>query len=325
MSGEEDPRKKGLQFPAVKGRFVRKDSSFRDWVKADGSTPFKPELGRYHLYVSLACPWAHRTLLTRALKGLEDVIPVTVVHHYMGEKGWRFVVAGEDDVPPLCEPEPNYGFKQLSDLYFKAEENYGGRYTVPVFWDKKNQTIVNNESSELIRMFNCEFNDLAKHPDVDLYPADMRAAIDDMAQSFYNPLNNGVYRCGFAKSQEAYDEAIAELTACLDSLEAHLAKSRYLMGDKLTIADIRLFPTLIRFDAVYITHFKTNTRRIMDLPALSGYMREIYQMPAVKKTVNMEHIKKHYFGSHHFINPYSIVPLGPDMAYLEVPHGRDSM
>lgn len=319
-----DP-KRGLQFPAVKGRFVRKDSSFRDWIKADGSTPFKPELDRYHLYVSLACPWAHRTLITRALKGLQHVFPVTVVHHYMGEKGWRFVNENEEDVPPLCKPEPNYGVKQLSELYFMTDENYDGRYTVPVLWCKKSKRIVNNESSEIIKMLNCELNDLAKHPEVDLYPNDMRSSIDDMAQSFYNALNNGVYRCGFAKSQEAYDEAIGELTKCIDSLEDHLSKSRYLLGDKLTLADVRLFPTLIRFDPVYITHFKTNTRKIQDLPALSGYMREIYQIPAVKETVNMEHIKKHYFGSHHFINPYSIVPQGPDMSYLEIPHGRDSM
>lgn len=321
----EDTRKRGLEFPAVNGRFVRKDSSFRSWVTDDGSTPFQPELGRYHLYVSLACPWAHRTLITRALKGLQDVISVTVVHHYMGSEGWNFVKSGDKNVPPHCTPEPHYGFTLLRQLYFKANTDYDGRFTVPVLWDKKTETIVNNESSEIIRMLNCGFNALAKHPEVDLYPMDIRPQIDEVAQSFYNNFNNGVYRCGFAQSQEAYDEAIAELTASVDSLEKRLSTSRYLCGDKLTLADIRLFPTLIRFDPVYVTHFKTNTRRIFDCLALSAYMREIYQIPAVKETVSLEHIKKHYYGSHHSINTYGIVPAGPDMSYLDIPHGRDSL
>lgn len=307
------------------GRFVRKASVFRHTISNDEDANFRPELDRYHLYVSLACPWASRVLAVRALKGLEDVFPVTVVHHHMGSKGWRFVTVDETDAPPSSEPEPLYGLSFIRDLYFKADPDYDGRFTVPVLWDKKLKTIVNNESSELIVMLNNLFNSFAKYPDVDLYPESLREEIDQMAESFYNSVNNGVYRCGFARSQEAYDEAVEELFEKLEQLEQHLSKRRYLVGDKLTIADIRLFVTLIRFDPVYVCHFKTNKKRLMDYPNLSAFTRELYQMPAIRSTVDFEHIKKHYFCSHPTINPFGIVPAGPSLSYLDEPHGRDSM
>lgn len=325
MTTEATPKHKAAMDDVVKGRFIRKESVFRDWVKQDGSTPFVPELNRYRLYVSLACPWAHRTLITRALKGLDHVLPVTVVHYLMGETGWRFITPDEKDPPPFCEPEPLYNFDRLRQLYFKAEPNYGGRFTVPVLWDTKTETVVNNESSEIIKMLNCEFNDFAENPSVDLYPVEMRDEIDKVAESFYNGFNNGVYRCGFAKTQEAYDEAVKEVFDVLDDLEARLSKSRYLCGSQLTLADVRLFTTLIRFDAVYVFHFKTNKKRIADCPNVSAYMRELYQMPKIRSTVNMEHIRNHYYRSHPSINPFRIVPAGPDLSYLEEPHGRDKM
>lgn len=307
------------------GRFVRKASVFRNFISEDDGAKFRPEQDRYHLYVSLACPWASRVLAVRALKGLEDVLPVTVVHHYMGSKGWRFVASDESDTPPMTEPEPLYSLSFIRDLYFKADPDYDGRFTVPVLWDKKLKTIVNNESSELIVMLNNEFNSFAKNPKVNLYPQSLRSEVDKVAEDFYNSVNNGVYRCGFARSQEAYDEAAAELFEKLDQLEQHLAKHRYLVGGQLTLADIRLFVTLIRFDPVYVCHFKTNKKRIFDYPSLSAFTRELYQMPAIRSTVNFEHIKKHYFCSHPTINPFGIVPAGPDLSYLEEPHGRDSM
>lgn len=309
----------------VKGRFLRKPSVFRNWITSEPDAKFVPEANRYRLYVSLACPWAHRCLITRALKGLEDAIPVTVVHFYMGSTGWRFVTADEKDIPIMCEPEPLFGFASIRDLYFKADPNYGGRFTVPVLWDTKHNTIVNNESSEIIQMFNSEFNKLAKNSTLDLNPVDKREEIAKMADSFYNSFNNGVYRCGFAKTQEAYDEAIGELFDKLDELEDHLGSSRYLMGSEMTLADIRLFVTLIRFDPVYVCHFKTNKKRIMDYPNLSGFTRELYQNPTIRKTVSFEHIKRHYFESHPSINPHGIVPLGPELSFLDEPHGRESI
>lgn len=309
----------------VKGRFIRKESIFRNWISSKPGARFAPEPNRYRLYVSLACPWAHRCLITRALKGLEDVIPVTVVHHNMGPNGWRFVTKDELDVPVMCEPEPLYGFTSIRDLYFKANPEYSERFTVPVLWDTKEEFIVNNESSEIIVMLNEVFNKYAKNPDLDLYPMEMRSATDEVAHSFYNSLNNGVYRCGFAKSQGAYEEAFVELFDTLEVLEKRLASSRYLMGSAMTLADIRLFVTLIRFDAVYVLHFKTNKKRIMDFPGLSGFTRELYQNPTIRNTVSFEHIKKHYFCSHPTINPLGIVPMGPDLSYLDEPHGRESM
>lgn len=309
----------------VKGRFQRKPSVFRNWISPEPDANFAPEPNRYRLYVSLACPWAHRCLITRALKGLEEVIPVTVVHHYMGPQGWRFVTDDEKDVPFMCDPEPLFGFKHIRELYFKAEPDYGGRFSVPVLWDTKHNTIVNNESSEIIVMFNNFFNDFASDAALDLYPKGQRSEINEVAESFYNSLNNGVYRCGFGKTQEAYDEAVVELFDILETLESRLASTRYLVGSNLTLADIRLFVTLIRFDPVYVCHFKTNKKRIFDYPNLSGFMKELFQNPKIQKTVSFEHIKKHYFGSHPTINPLGIVPAGPDMSYLETPHGRDGL
>lgn len=309
----------------IKGRFIRKPSVFRNWISTQPDAKFTPDANRYRLYVSLACPWACRCLTVRALKGLQDVIPVTVVHHHMGPNGWRFVTADEKDIPDMCEPEPLFGFTSIRDLYFKANPEYEGRFTVPALWDTKHNTIVNNESSEIIQMFNNRFNKHAKNPDLDLYPEANQTQISEIAESFYNSVNNGVYRCGFATTQEAYDEAVVELFAKLDDLEKHLTTSRYLVGSSLTLADIRLFVTLIRFDPVYVLHFKTNIRRIMDYPALSAYTRELYQIPEVRETVSFEHIKKHYMGSHKTINPLGIIAAGPDLAYMEEPHGRDSM
>lgn len=309
----------------VKGRFQRKPSVFRNWISNEPDAKFAPEPDRYRLYVSLACPWAHRCLITRALKGLEDILPITVVHHYMGPNGWRFVTSEEKDMPIMCEPEPLFGLKSIRDLYFKADAEYNGRFTVPVLWDTKHNTIVNNESSEIIQMLNNLFNDYAKNPTLDLYPTSRREEIDETAQSFYNSVNNGVYRCGFAKTQEAYDEAVEELFEALGSLDKRLSSSRYLLGSEMTLADIRLFPTLIRFDPVYVCHFKTNKKRIMEYPNLSGFTREMYQNPAVQKTVSFTHIKKHYFESHPSINPCGIVPAGPDLAYLDEPHGRENL
>lgn len=309
----------------VKGAFKRKVSQFRNWISEEPDARFTPDTNRYRLYVSLACPWAHRTLITRALKGLEEVIPITVVHHHMGKNGWRFVTKGEENKPPFCEPEPLYGFTAIRELYFKAEPEYDGRFTVPVLWDSKLGSIVNNESSEIIVMLNGMFNKYAKNPKLDLFPKPLQPKITEIAESFFNTFNNGVYRCGFATTQAAYEEAFHELFDTLDILEGHLSSSRYLVGNQLTLADVRLFVTLIRFDPVYVLHFKTNKKRIMDYPALSGFMRELYQMPEIRATVSFEHIKRHYFGSHETINPLGIVPVGPDLSYLEESHGRDIM
>lgn len=325
MSSAEPKPHLAAMDDVVKGRFERKPSVFRNWISQEPDAKFAPEPNRYRLYVSLACPWAHRCLITRALKGLEEIIPITVVHHYMGSNGWRFVTADEKDVPFMCEPEPLFGFKQIRELYFKAESDYSGRFTVPVLWDTKNDTVVNNESSEIIVMLNGLFNDYAEDAELDLYPKYLKDEITEVAESFYNSFNNGVYRCGFAKTQEAYDEAVEELFETLDKLETRLATSRYLIGSTLTLADIRLFVTLIRFDPVYVCHFKTNKKRIFDYPNLAGFMKELYQMPKIQKTVSFEHIKKHYFQSHPSINPCGIVPAGPDMSYLDSPHGRDHL
>lgn len=307
------------------GAFKRAASMFRGALSADGSTPFPAEPGRYTLYISLACPWASRCYMVLALKGLLDAVPVVVVHHFMGERGWAFVRSGDEDIPPMCAPEP-HGFTSIRELYFRGDPEYSGRFTVPVLWDNKTGTIVCNESSELIVMlheFAVELGaDASAAAAVDLYPVSQRKEIDEVAQSFYDGFNNGVYRCGFATSQSAYDEALHELFGTLDALEIRMGSSRYLVGDSLTLADIRLFVTLIRFDAVYVLHFKTNLKRLLDYPNLLGYTRELYQMPSIRKTVNFEHIKNHYFRSHPTINPHRIVPNGPDLSFLEVPHGR---
>jgi glutathionyl-hydroquinone reductase len=296
------------------GRFVRQESAFRERVTADGSSGLPAAAGRYHLYVSLACPWAHRTLIFRKLKRLEDVIGVSVLDPFVGEQGWSFSDG------PGCTPDSVNGARHLHELYVKADPCYTGRVTIPVLWDKERGTIVNNESSEIIRMLNAEF-DAFGDAGVDLYPEPLRAEIDALNAFVYPKVNNGVYRCGFATTQEAYEEAFRELFEALDALDARLETRRYLVGEATTEADWRLFTTLVRFDAVYFGHFKCNLRRIADYPNLSGYLRDLYQRPGVAETVSFDHIKRHYYESHETINPTGIVPLGPALD-LDAPHGR---
>ncbi len=299
------------------GRFVRQDSAFRSWIRADGTTSHRSEVGRYHLYVSLACPWAHRTLIFRKLKKLEAAISVNVVDPYMREHGWVF-----GDTPGATADEL-FGSQYLYQIYQRAKPDYTGRVTVPVLWDKELGTIVSNESSEIIRMFNSEF-DAIGDASLDLYPAELRDEIDAMNEFVYPRINNGVYRCGFATTQEAYEEAFRDLFSALDALEERLSKQRYLVGERITEADWRLFTTLVRFDPVYVGHFKCNLRRIADYPNLSGYLRELYQVPGIADTVNMMHIKHHYYGSHATINPTGVVPVGPELD-LDRPHGREAL
>lgn len=306
------------------GKFVRKDSSFRNWVTADGSAGptgeggFKAEAGRYHLYVSLACPWAHRALIFRALKGLEDMITVDVVSPYMFDKGWVF-----DASQPGATTDRLFGFDMMHQVYTKADPTYTGRVTVPVLWDKQAGTIVSNESSEIIRMLNSAFDGIGAKPG-DYYPQALRAEIDALNEPIYHAVNNGVYKSGFATTQEAYEEAVTALFYQLDILEERLGTHRYLVGNQMTEADWRLFTTLVRFDPVYVGHFKCNIARIADYPNLSGYLRELYQVPGVADTVDMFHIKDHYYASHESINPTRIVPKGPLMD-LDAPHGRESL
>lgn len=308
---------------ATGGRFVRSDSQFRNFVTPDGAPGptgqggFAAEPDRYHLYVSLACPWAHRTLILRALKGLEGMIGLSVVHWRMLENGWSFAPG------PGVIPDPVRGAHFLHQLYTAAAPDYSGRVTVPVLWDRKTSTIVSNESAEIIRMFNATFDGVGAAAG-NYYPADLRAEIDGLNAEIYPAINNGVYRAGFATTQEAYEEAVCPLFAKLDELETRLATRRFLTGPKLTEADIRLFTTLIRFDAVYVGHFKCNIRRIVDYPALSAYVRDIYQIPEVRETVNFAHIKGHYYESHRTINPSGIVPVGPALDF-DAPHGRESL
>ncbi|CAO3378352.1 glutathione S-transferase family protein [Azospirillum argentinense] len=294
------------------GAFVRPETQFRNWVRADGSTPFQPEAGRYHLFVSLACPWAHRTLILRTLKGLEDAIGVTVVDPLMREEGWTFP-----------EPDPVTGSTRLHEVYTKADPTYSGRVTVPVLWDRKTGTIVSNESAEIVRMLNREF-DAFGDASLDFYPAELAEEIDRINAFVYDRVNNGVYKAGFATSQEKYEQAFDALFAALDELDEWLAGRRYLLGDRQTEADWRLFTTLVRFDAVYVGHFKCNLRRIADYPNLSGYLRDLYQVPGVAETVDFHHIKRHYYASHTMINPTGVVPKGPALD-LEAPHGRDGV
>lgn len=308
---------------ATKGRFERSKSQFRNWVTADGSAGptgeggFKAEHGRYHLYVSYACPWAHRTLIFRALKKLEDVISVSVVDYLMVEEGWTFYGTTGSTGDAL------YGSKRLHEIYTRADPTYSGRVTVPVLWDKQRETIVSNESSEIIRMLNSAF-DAFGDASLDLYPEALRGEIDALNEFVYPNINNGVYRAGFATSQEAYEEAFGQVFATLDTLEEKLSKSRYLAGSSLTEADWRLFTTLLRFDPVYVGHFKCNLRRIADYPNLWNYTKELYQVPGVASTVNMEHIKGHYYCSHKTINPTGIVPLGPEIDF-SARHDRDRL
>ncbi len=303
------------------GRFERSESRFRDWVTRDGKPAqgrergFPAEPGRYHLYVSLACPWAHRTLIFRKLKKLEDVISLSIVDHFMGENGWTFKERDGSTGDTL------YGLDYLHQLYTKADSTYSGRVTVPVLWDKKEETIVSNESSEIIRMLNGAFDEWGD-ASLDFYPERLREDIDAWNDRVYGAINNGVYKSGFATTQEAYEEAFDELFGALDAVEEQLGHSRYLAGDRLTEADWRLFTTLVRFDPVYYGHFKCNLRRILDYPNLSNYTRDLYQVPGVAETVDLLHIKHHYYGSHATINPTRIVPRGPLIDYA-APHNRD--
>ncbi len=304
------------------GAFKRSAAQFRNWITADGAPGpsgrdgFEAESGRYHLYVSHACPWAHRTLIFRELKGLRDHISVSVVHPDMLDKGWTFET---DDYG--ATGDKLFGHDFAHQIYTRADPNYSGRVTVPILWDKVEKTIVSNESSEIIRMFNSAFNGITGNTD-DYWPEAMRDEIEEVNARIYSDVNNGVYKSGFATSQEAYDAAVGPLFDTLDWLEDRLSHSRYLMGDRITEADWRLFTTLIRFDPVYHLHFKCNKRRLVDYPNLWAYTRELYQWPGVAETVNMNHIVRHYHFSHESINPHRIVPVNPVLDYSE-PHGRD--
>ena len=295
---------------STNGEFIRQDAQFRHWV---GEPGFEPAADRYHLFVSLACPWAHRTLIFRKLKKLEQIIGVTIVDPVMLEHGWVFSEVSGDN--------PVAGIDYLNQVYTAVDTNYTGRVTVPVLWDKKRRTIVNNESSEIIRMLNSAFNDLAGEYS-DYYPEPLRADIDELNQLIYDNINNGVYRTGFATSQQAYEAAFQRLFDTLEVVEQRLGQQRYLLGKDITEADWRLFTTLIRFDAVYYSHFKTNLKRIEDYPNLSNYVRELYQMEGIAETVNFEHIKTHYYVSQTTINPTQVIPVGPFLDFTRE-HNRD--
>lgn len=295
------------------GAFKRPETQFRAWVREDSPEGFVPEAGRYHLFVSYACPWAHRTLIARALNGLEDVISVTNVSSEMGDDGWVF--GGDGDADPILNA------RFLREIYLHADAKYTGRVTVPVLWDKKKQTIVNNESREIMRMFNTSFRALST-TSAQLAPTEQIEAIDAMMDRIYHPYNNGVYRAGFATQQAPYEKAVREVFATLDALDELLATQRYLCGNQLTEADIAMFTTSIRFAEVYYAHFKCNIRRIEDYPNVWAYVRDIYQMPEVRQTVNLPQIKRHYYFSQTTINPTRVVPVGPNID-LDAPHDRD--
>jgi glutathionyl-hydroquinone reductase len=307
------------------GRFVRRDAAFRNWITSDGAAGptgeggFRAEPDRYQLYVSLACPWAHRTLIFRKLKRLESIISVAVVDPFMGENGWSFA-APDGSITPGSTRDDLHGAHYLREIYTRANSKYTGSVTVPVLWDKRRETIVNNESSEIIRMLNSAFNDWGD-ASLDYYPLELRGEIDRVNALVYPSINNGVYRCGFATTQAAYDEAFDVLFAALDELERRLEHSRHLVGARITEADWRLFTTLVRFDAVYNGHFKCNLRRIVDYPNLWNYTRELYQVPGVAETVNLTQIKRHYYSSHGTINPTRIIPKGPAIDF-SAPHDR---
>ncbi len=303
------------------GAFKRSEAKFRNWITADGSAGisgeggFKAEPDRYHLYVSYACPWAHRTLIFRKLKGLEKLISVSAVHPDMLGDGWTFKTddfgATGDDL---------YGLEFARDIYLKAEPTMTGRVTVPILWDKERETIVSNESSEIIRMFNSEFDEITGNS-MDFWPSDLRDKIEEVNARVYSSVNNGVYKSGFATTQSAYDKAVGELFECLDWIDDRLTDSRYLMGSRITEADWRLFTTLVRFDPVYHLHFKCNRKRIIDYENLWGYARELYNWPGVAGTVNFDHIVRHYHYSHESINPHRIIPINPVLDW-SAPHGR---
>jgi glutathionyl-hydroquinone reductase len=302
------------------GRFVRSPAAFRNWVTHDGAAGpsgaagFAAAPGRYHLYVSFACPWAHRTLIMRRLKGLQDLVSVSVVHWRMLDHGWTF------EQGPGVVPDPILGAKYLHQIYVAADPSYSGRVTTPVLWDRMTATIVNNESAEIVRMFNSAFDRLGAHSG-DYYPAALRDEIDSLNERIYETVNNGVYKAGFATTQSAYEAALAPLFESLEWLEERLARRRYLCGGRVTEADIRLLPTLLRFDLVYFSHFKCNLRRIADYPNLTGYVRDLYQLPGVAATFDAGHVKRHYYESHRMLNPSGIVPAGPEIDFSG-PHAR---
>jgi putative glutathione S-transferase len=300
------------------GEFDRSETAFRDWVRDNPDARFQPEAGRYHLYVSLACPWAHRTLLVRALKGLEDAISLDVVDPVRDDGGWQFTPE-----KAACTEDSLYGSDYLRELYVQADPDATGRVTVPVLWDTEEETIVNNESEEILRMLDTAFDDIAER-DVDLYPEGYQEEIDRIIEDIYEPINNGVYRSGFADSQKAYDKAVTELFDALDHWDAVLEDQRYLAGDRLTEADICMFTTLVRFDEVYHTHFMCNHKLIREYDNLWPYLRDLYQTPGVAETVNMDHITEHYYTTHPDVSPKRIVPMGPDPDF-EAPHDRDEL
>ena len=297
------------------GAFERQEDAFTDWVRADGSTEYGPEPGRYHLYVSYACPWAHRIIIVQKLKRLEDVIGMTVVDPLRDERGWAFRNG------PGYSEDPVNGFAYLSEAYLATDPGNSGRVTVPVLWDKQRTRIVSNSDDDLMRMLNSEFN---AHTDsaLDLYPEPLQEEIDRVNEMVYPNVNDGVYRSGFATSQSSYEHAVIRLFDALDQLEERLSGSRYLVGNEITEADWRLFTTLVRFDAVYHGHFKCNVRRIVDYPNLFGYLKDLYQQEGIAETVNFDHIKRHYYITHDDINPTQVVPIGPDQD-LSAPHGRE--
>ncbi|WP_254765744.1 glutathione S-transferase family protein [Salinilacihabitans rarus] len=300
------------------GAFERGETTFRDEVRDDPDARFRPAAGRYHLYVSYACPWAHRTLVVRALKGLEEAIPVSVVDPDRDEDGWQFTPEKDG-----CTRDRVHDVDSLRDLYVRADPDATCRVTVPVLWDTEEDTVVNNESREIMRMLDTEFDDLATR-DVDLYPEGYREDVDRILDDIYEPINNGVYRAGFATGQEPYDEAVDDLFAALDRWDEVLGEQRYLAGDRLTEADVAMFTTLVRFDEVYHTHFMCNVRYVREYENLWPYLRDLYQTPGVAETVRMDHVKEHYYTTHPDVNPHRIVARGPDLDF-EAPHGRDAL
>ncbi len=306
------------QFPdeqATDGSFKRQEDAFRDWVRADASPEYPAQVGRYHLYVSLACPWASRTVIVRKLKGLERAIGMTVVDPIRDERGWRFMPN---------EPDPLNGWAFLSEAYFATDPGYRARVTVPVLWDNERKRIVSNSDDDIIRMLESEFDAFAEHPQLDLYPRELRSKIDELNDFLYETFNDGVYRAGFATSQDAYERAAYGVFTTIDAMEERLAYQRYLFGAQPVETDWRFFVTLVRFDAVYYGHFKCNLRRIVDYPNLYGYLRDLYQIDGIAETVDFDQIKRHYYITHDDINPTRIVPIGP-LLDLTSPHGRDHL
>jgi glutathionyl-hydroquinone reductase len=317
------------QFPEEEtktGEFKRQEDAFRDWVSNDGSTPYAAEAGRYHLYVSLACPWASRTLIVRKLKGLEDAIGMTVVDPVRDDLGWAFRDPSGKIPPgaPFESTDPINGFQFLSEAYKATDPDYRERVTVPVLWDKQTKRIVNNCEDDICRMFNNVFNEFARNKHVDLFPKEIQAKHAKLSDFIYDNVNNGVYKAGFATRQQPYERACRRVFQALDELEHRLSRSRYLFGNRIVEADWRLFCTLIRFDAVYHGHFKCNLRRIVDYPNLQGYLMDLYQQPGIADTVNLDHIKRHYYMTHTAINPTRIVPIGPLLDLTKL-HGRERL